>query len=120
MKLLDFRDASISFDEMNAQAGFVALNEKEIIADTSVGDEQVNSLVKLTKVNPEDVGDKTVITLSGMYVDRDIVKQIMDFNRSSDKYAIKILDYSEFYDDFEQLQKQFNLDITSGKVADII
>lgn len=120
VKLLDFRDASISFDEMNAQAGFVALNEKEIIADTSVGDEQVNSLVKLTKVNPEDVGEKTVITLSGMYVDRDIVKQIMDFNRSSDKYAIKILDYSEFYDDFEQLQKQFNLDITSGKAADII
>ena len=120
VKLLDYRDSSINYDDMMSQVGFFAVNEKEIIADTSEGDSGVNTLVKLSKVNPEDVADKTVITLSGMYVDRDIASQIMEFNRSSDKYAIKILDYSEFYNDYEQCEKQFNLDITAGKAADII
>ena len=120
VKLLDYRDSSINSDDMMSQEGFVAVNEKEIIADTVEGDSGVNTLVKLSKVNPEDVADKTVITLSGMYVDSDIASQIMKFNRSSDKYAIKILDYSEFYDDYKQCEKQFNLDITAGKAADII
>lgn len=119
IKLLDYRDSSIVYDDIGKirWVGCVALNEKEIIVPYSKDEGESVSFVKLTKVNPEDVGDKTVITLSGIGIDNDIVSQIMEFNRTSDKYVIKIIDYSEFYDynDFEQMIKQFNLDLTSGK-----
>lgn len=124
IKLLDYRDSSIVYDDIGKirWVGCVALNEKEIIVPYSKDEGGSTSFVKLTKVNPEDVGDKTVITLSGIGIDNDIVSQIMEFNRTSDKYVIKIIDYSEFYDynDFEQMIKQFNLDLTSGNAADII
>ncbi|MBO4457144.1 MAG: extracellular solute-binding protein [Butyrivibrio sp.] len=123
-KILDYRDSSIVYDEIEwiYRLGCVALSEKEIIVPYSKDEGGNTSLVKLTKVNPEDVGNKTVITMSGIAIDSDIVSQIMEFNRTSDKYAIKILDYSEYYDysDYKEMIKQFNLDLTSGRAADII
>ena len=118
-KILDFGDSSVSSDEIDFWAGIVGLNEKEIIA-TINGDES-DCFLKLTKVNPEDVVDKTIITLSALSMDRGVKDQIMKFNRSSDKYVIKIIDYYDLCDgDYEQMIKQYNLDLTSGKMADIL
>ena len=120
-KIFDFRDSSINRDEINVFVGNSAISEKEIIASTTLDDGARDYLVKYTKVNPEDVADKTVITMSTMWADQEIVSQIMKFNRKSDKYVIKIIDYSELCgDDYEEVQKQFNLDLTSGKAADIM
>ncbi|MBO4457135.1 MAG: extracellular solute-binding protein [Butyrivibrio sp.] len=120
-KLLDFTDSSIGSDEINVYMGIVALSDKEIIATSSTDEGASYSFVKLTKVNPEDVADKTVITLSGMTVDSDVRNQILKFNRTNDKYTIKIIDYAELYGyDYDTIKKQFNLDLTSGKAADII
>lgn len=120
-KIFDFRDSSISRDEIKIYVGYSAINEKEIIASTTSDDGLRDSLVKFTKVNPEDVADKTVITMSAMWMDESIVSQIMKFNRTSDKYVIKIIDYGELFgDDYKEVQKQFNLDLTTGKAADIM
>ena len=119
-KLLDYRDSAIASDEINEYPGIVVLNEKEFIA-TNILSETSNSFIKLTKVNPEDVADKTVITLSAMWLDSTVEKQVMKFNRTSDKYVIKVIDYGRIYEDsYEQVLKHFNLDLTSGKAADII
>ncbi|SFU37208.1 ABC transporter substrate-binding protein [Butyrivibrio sp. M55] len=122
-KLLDLRDSNIGnggymwFDA-------VALSDTEFIANLPGSDDVRNSgstLARLTKVNPEDVVDKTVITLMSQYMNGDIGNAIMKFNRSNDKYMIKMINYDTLYqDDWEAAQKQFNLDITSGKAADII
>ena len=120
-KVLDYTDSSISSDQVMSQVGFIALNEKEILADTSADYNAPDSLVKLTKVNPEDVKDKTIITLSALYLEKQIKDQILEFNRTNDKYAIKIIDYSELGNgNYEDIIKQFNLDLTAGKVADIM
>ena len=120
-KIFDYRDSSICSDELNIFVGNSAISEKEIISSITSDDGAKDYLVKFTKVNPEDVADKTVITMSAMWMDQEIVSQIMKFNRKSDKYVIKIIDYSELCgDDYEEVQKQFNLDLTSGKAADIM
>ena len=123
VKLLDFKDSNIG---TGAYMWFktTAVSETEFIACLPV-DSGFNStnyeFVRLTKVNPEDVPDKTIITLSSQWLDQTVGSEIMKFNRSSDKYMIKIIDYSVLYpDDWEEARKQFNLDITSGKAADII
>ena len=81
-------------------------------------------LAKLTKVKPEDVKDKTIITLGGIYNSYDLVKQIYKFNKKNDEYKIKYVDYSEAYASedmsYDDLVKQFNMDVLSGKAPDII
>jgi len=117
VKLLDYSDSFILSEELHERAGVVALNEKEFVS--AVRDESGMSVVKFNKVNPEDVKDKTVITLACL--SNDIDRVVSNFNRSSDKYVIKVINYDRLYeDDCEEGLKQFNLDIISGKAADII
>jgi len=122
-KLMDCSSSSVSTSELYSNIGVAALSENEFVAALESTDSNY-SLVKLTKVKPEDVADKTVITMAMMYSDSNIENQIMRFNRSSDQYVIKIIDYSAIYQDdydqYDQIEKQFNLDLTSGNVADII
>ena len=120
-KILDFKDSNIGTGGY-MWLEMVAISDTEFIASIPE-DEQYSkvSLARLTKVNPEDVADKTIITLMSEWNDSEIGTAIMKFNRSNDKYQIKIINYNELYsDDWETIEKQFNLDITSGKAADII
>ena len=119
-KLLDYNDSNVGSGSWNSIYYAAALSEKEIIAcvDDYNGYGQI---VRLTKVNPEDVKDKVQITFGSLYVDPRVGNAIMNFNRASDEYSIKILDYSKLYPDAEDGgEKQFNLDITSGNVPDLI
>lgn len=120
-KLLDYRDSNIGSGGWMSWIVAVAVSDKEFIASIPIDTDNNMALVRLTKVNPEDVVDKTVITLSTLWTDETIGSEIMKFNRNNDQYTIKIIDYNELYpDDWEEAEKQFNLDITSGKAADII
>jgi len=120
-KLLDFTDSYIGAGGWAYVYNAIAISDTEIIANIPEDYDQYSNLIRLTKVNPEDVVDKTVITLACLGTGSDISGKIMSFNRANDKYAIKIVDYYELYqDDYEEATKQFNLDITSGKASDII
>lgn len=120
-KLLDYRDSNIGSGGWMSWIAAVAISDKEFIASIPIDTDNNMALVRLTKVNPEDIADKTIITMSTLWTDETIGSEIMKFNRNNDKYTIKIIDYNELYpDDWEEAEKQFNLDITSGKAADII
>lgn len=88
--------------------------------DDSVSNETV--LMKFTKVNPEDVVDKTVLTLGCNGLDYDVRKQVVDFNKGNSGYRIQIRDYSEYNtdEDYEAGITKLNTDIASGNVPDII
>ncbi|MBO4457501.1 MAG: extracellular solute-binding protein [Butyrivibrio sp.] len=100
-----------------------ALSENEMLV-TIPDDESNYYLARLTKVKPEDVKDKTVITLGGIYVDHKIVREAYKFNKKNDEYKIKIADYSSDFDyennSYDDLIKQFNTDIISGNAPDIM
>ncbi|MEE3496359.1 MAG: hypothetical protein VZR06_14450, partial [Butyrivibrio sp.] len=121
VKLVDYADSAIGMGTFTSVNRAVAISENEFIADIPEGIESSSVLCRLVKVNPEDVVDKIQITFGGLYIDTPMMNAVMKFNRSSDKYTIKILDYGDMYpDDYDQAVKQFNLDITSGKTPDII
>ena len=99
----------------------VAVSDTEFY--TAIPDENDNYyLAKLTKVNPEDIKEKTVVTLGGVYVDYDLIRAAYKFNKKNDEYRIKIVDYGEIYDDgeYEETVKKFNNDIISGNAPDIM
>jgi hypothetical protein len=118
-KILDYADSDINMSY--SLSIVVAVSDKEFIAN--LPDEEYNyALYKLTKVAPEDVKDKTVITLAGNYVDYNVRQKVFKFNQESDDYKIKIIDYASLVtsDDYNASANQFNLDIVSGNVPDIM
>lgn len=86
---------------------------------SDVGD---SKLYLYEKVNPEDVKDKTIITLGCLYMDSAVTSKVLNFNKNSDDYKIRIVDYGEFNttDDYTKAGKQLDNDIISGKAPDIV
>lgn len=121
VKLIDIEDSEIGGEY--GITNIAALSEKEMFAIIPNSDMKC-ILSRLTKVRPEDVKNKTVLTVGGLFIDSDMNSFALRFNRSNDKYRIKIVDYGAGDVDSdvttEDLVKQFNLDILSGKVPDII
>ena len=124
-KLLDFRASNI--DSATEYAGgnkwqAVALSDTDFIIELPVGSGDDTSLLRLSKENPDGISEKTKITLGTMWLEPDVQSEVMEFNRSNDKYEIEVIDYSKLYpsDDLEEAKKQLDMDIISGKAPDII
>lgn len=75
-----------------------------------------------TYVNPEEIKDKSVLTLAGMWVGSDIKQRVVEFNRSSEDYRIVVKTYQNYnsYDDNDGGATQLNNDIISGSMPDIL
>ena len=73
-------------------------------------------------MNPEDIPDKDVIVLAGFWVDYDLKKRIIDYNKESDKYRVVITEYQMYNtgDDYMAGYTKLNNDILAGKIPDII
>lgn len=118
-KLMDFIDSDLSSSYVyNLSA--VSQNEfYGIMADDMTGDEM---LMKFTKVDPKDVADKTVLTLACYYLDWEVRKHVVEFNKSNPDYRITIADYSQYDtdEDYTAGITRLNTDIVSGKMPDIL
>lgn len=78
-------------------------------------------VAKFTKVDPTTVANKKTITLGGIWVDNQIKRKVIDYNRSNTDTRIAIIDYStEIVDgDYDAIITKLNNDIVTGKVPDI-
>ncbi|MDO5476188.1 MAG: hypothetical protein Q4F43_03630 [Eubacteriales bacterium] len=79
----------------------------------------------LDPVAPEDVQEKTELTLGGYYIDFEIRSEVIRFNKESDKYRISLVDYSQYdLEDDEYYDStgftKMNSDIISGTAPDIM
>lgn len=75
-----------------------------------------------TKVNPEDIPDKETLVIGGYYVDSDVKKRIVDFNKNSELYRFVVKEYQNYAteEDYMQGYVQLNNDIISGAMPDIL
>lgn len=80
------------------------------------------TLSKFTKVAPEDVVEKTELILGCYYLDYNVKKKLVEFNKNNTEYRINIMDYSMYdtMDDYTQGLTRLNADIISGNVPDIM
>ena len=118
-KIMDFMDSDLSVSYSISTV--VALSDNEFIAN--LPDEENNyNLIRLKKIPPEQVKDRTVITLGGIYIDYRIRQKVYKFNSENQDYKIKLIDYSSLNnsEDQDAAHNQFNLDIVSGNVPDIM
>ena len=116
-KVMDYISSDFSSNYLY-QATFV--DENSFVA-YYYGDDGVE-LSKFTKVAPEDVVEKTELTLGCYYLDYNVKKKLIEFNKNSNEYRVNIMDYSMYdtMDDYTQGLTRLNADIVSGKVPDIM
>ncbi len=86
----------------------------------NVGDSEYE-FCRMTKVDPKDIVEKETLTVGMVGVYDMVRKQIVRFNKTNDKYRLKIVDYSGDDDaNFENYYEKLSLDITNGNAPDII
>ena len=82
-----------------------------------------NSKVELaimTATDRSQLPEKTTLTYATMYLGYDVRSQIIEFNKTSDKYRIEVRDYSEFAtaEDSSAGLTRLNTEIVAGNVPD--
>ncbi len=77
---------------------------------------------RFTYVDPKDIPDKTVLVLAGSYIDGNMKKRVIEYNRNSDEYRIVVRSYDSLnsYDDWQAGYGQLNNDIITGNMPDIL
>lgn len=110
-KLLDYMASNISSDDTY---NMIPFTDGRFLCNT--WDENGSKMVVYSKVDPSSIKDKQKISIAMMWVDDDIKRAAMEFNKNSDEYQIEIKDYSNE----EDAETKMNADIIAGNVADII
>ncbi len=79
-------------------------------------------VVTLTKADPATIPEKEILTFACMWLDYDVRARIIDFNKTSEQYRIKVVDYSSFNtpEDYTAGQTKLTTEIISGQVPDIL
>lgn len=77
---------------------------------------------KYTKVDPDSIPEKKLISIGCLWVDNEVRKRVINFNKTSEEYRIVINDYSQYdsEEDWNAGLKKFNSDIASGQAPDIV
>ena len=116
-KVMDY----ISSDFSSNYLYHVSFVDEDTFVAYYYGDEG-SVLSKFTKVAPEDVVEKTELTLGCYYLDYNVKKKLVEFNKNSNEYRVNIMDYSIYdtMDDYTQGLTRLNADIVSGNVPDIM
>lgn len=73
-------------------------------------------IATISKKKYSDTKQKKKLTLASNYIDIYVKREILKFNKTDGSHRIEVADYSSYEDPSEQI----NLDITSGKIPDII
>lgn len=121
-------ESSMKMDYINSDMniyGFnsvVELDENRFVGVFSESyDNSVHAGI-FTYVKPEDIKDKAVLVMAGMYVDSELKQRVVEFNRASEEYRIVVKTYGEYnsYEDNYAGVTQLNNDIISGNMPDIL
>ncbi|MBQ8959745.1 MAG: extracellular solute-binding protein [Ruminococcus sp.] len=124
-ELINWIDSDLNGDYIR---GVVALEDGDfLILEQDWSTSNGVNFYRITERDITELENTIVITLGLMYTDPEITSKVNAFNKSSDKYRIRISDYSK-YDEWDSesdkmlnsSSKQLKMDIVSGNAPDMI
>ena len=79
------------------------------------------SVVNIHPVKNSEIPVRTVLTFACMYLNYNVRRQILNFNRSNDKYRIKVIDYSQYNteNDWEAGLTKLTTELLAGNIPDM-
>lgn len=90
-----------------------------VSADRMLGttyDDKGSKFINYKKVDPSTITDKKTITYGAMYIDDNMKKAAIEFNKKSKDFKIDFIDYQ----DSEDPEAKMNAEIAAGNIPDII
>lgn len=119
VEILNWIDCDINSNELVA---FHALDDGRILTISSFWEEDTSNieLTYLTKKKGAEVPEKKIMSLATMYLDYEMRKQVIDFNKKSQEYRIEVKEYMSASNDYEAGLTQLNTDIISGNAPDMV
>ena len=118
-KILDYVDSDIDYNYISY---CVPMDETRIVAVANNPETWEAEIIFLEKVPPEEVVDKTIITIGMVYIDYDIRSKVIEFNKANEQYRIRMIEYYQYDNesDWNAGQKMFNNDIITSNAPDIV
>ena len=111
-KICDFNASDMNVTYLTRA---LMIDEKTILL-TTMDEETGNSSIELySKLDPNEIQDKTELTLMTYYAGADLKEHVIDFNKSHSDIRITIKDYSETDDTFSKM----SADVAAGNMPDI-
>lgn len=118
-QIMSYVNSDLNTNTMNQ---IMMLDETHFVACYNETEDYTSRCGYFTKVNPEDIPDKEVVLIAGSWLNSDLKKRVVDFNKSNDKYRIIVKEYDTYatQDDYMAGYTQLNNDIVSGNMPDIL
>lgn len=118
-KIMDFVDS----DMMDSSCYSLSqLTEDSFFAWTYDSEQDDTVCGIFTKVDPATIKDKEILTLGTLWMDSDVRRRVVEFNKASDTYRIRVEEYSQYNtaEDYTIGLSRLNTDIASGNAPDIM
>lgn len=117
VKVIDYVDSDMDITALTGLAEMEDGRFAAVVSDIS----GTNMIEILTKVDPETVANRKLLTLGSYYLDYEVRKQVFAFNKQSQDVRISIVDYSQYDGDTgTEGMAKLNTDIASGSAPDIL
>lgn len=118
-KVLDFVDSDMLCNNLYS---LIEIKDKQFFGCYQDRDTGQTQFGLFNKVDPSTIKDKKVLTLACYWLDDDIRRRVVEYNKTSEEYRIRIEDYYRYNtaDDYSVGMTKMNTDIVSGNTPDII
>ena len=118
-QIMSYINSDLAAGSLN---NFLVLDEEQFLGFYYDNNEGKMCGGLFTHVKPEDIKDRIVLTLAGNYIDYDLKRKVVEYNKSGDTYRIVVKEYSTYNtaEDYTLGVKQLNNDIISGGMPDIL
>lgn len=110
----DFEGTGLNF--------FVEISDTQFAASYYSSLDYLSRIAVFNKVDPADIPDKKPMTIACYWMNNNLKKRVIEFNKNSELYRISILDYSQYSTDADYMAgyTRLNNDILAGKIPDIM
>ncbi len=119
-ELFKWLDADINSDSVTQRGELSDGRVWAVTRDYSADGPASVELVLLNRKDASEVPQKEKITYGAMWVDSNVKKAIIDFNKTNEKYRITVKEYGNGVEDYQAALTQFNADLTTANCPDII
>lgn len=119
VELINWINSDIDTDSINMT---IPLPDGRFVSYSYDWESNKKELITLTEVPADQIPERTILTLSTPYLDYDVRKAVINFNKTNEKYRIQIKDYSTYatHEDYNAGTTRFNTDLMAGNIPDII
>lgn len=117
--IMNFINSDLATTSIN---GIVEISDTQFVGSYYDNLDNTQHAAVFTYMDPAEIPDKEVVSIATYWVDYQMRRRVIEFNKTSETYRITLNDYSQYSttDDYMSGYTRLNNDILAGNTPDII